>query len=393
MIQPSSPIAGHESPTVIIVGSSARAAAFSALRSGLTPICIDQFADADLQLAAQAIRVADYPHGFIAALEPLGNDPLLYLGGLENHPEIIQQFADRQPLLGASVEVLGRVRDPFHVASEFAKPRFPCLEVCPADAPPSRNGAWLMKPLHGTGGRGITEWNDSARLPDEPIYFQRRQAGDSYSALFVAPSGTTDVRFVGITRQFNGGELLGAGPFAWCGSVGPVTLPMATEHMVRRIGNFLSWRFGMRGIFGIDFILDDDVPWITDVNPRYPASAEVLEHICGLTLLSDHFRVFIDDAPPLNETPPTPVAAMGKFVLYAKSAFQAPELDQWLQEGDLEAHDLWRRTPRIADIPRPGTRIRQGEPICTLFTVGATPDKCLEQLPDIVRDTESRLIL
>ena len=387
-------MAVHESPKVIIVGSSARAAAFSALRSGLTPICIDQYADADLQLVAEATCVADYPDGFITALEPLGHHPLLYLGGLENHPAAIQQFADRQPLFGAPVEVLARVRDPFHIAREFEKPRFPCLEVCPADAPPSRNGAWLMKPLQGTGGRGITEWNDSASLPDEPVYFQKRQSGNSYSALFVAPPGTTDVRFVGITRQFNGDELLGAPPFAWCGSVGPVTLPVATEHMVRRIGNYLSWRFGMCGIFGFDFILDDgDVPWITDVNPRYPASTEVLEHICGVTLLSNHYRMFIEEPPPLHETSPTPVEAMGKFVLYAKSGFQAPEPARWLNEEDLDPHDLWRRTPRIADIPRPGTQICTGEPICSLFTVGATPDECLEQLPDIVRDTESRLNL
>lgn len=390
MIQ-ASPDTDDTRQEVIIVGASARAAAFSARRSGLTPICLDRFADADLQQVADATRVVDYPVGILTALEKHEHQPALYVGGLENNAALVEQLAASRPLLGNPVEVLARVRDPFQLAAEFAKARFPCLDVRPADAPPPRDGQWLIKPLKGTGGRDIAAWDETAELLDEPAYFQKRQAGDSHSAVFVAPPDTTDVRFVGMTRQLDGAELLGAPPFAWCGSVGPVTLGVGTEQMVRRIGNFLSWRFGLCGLFGYDFILDEaDVPWLTEVNPRYPASAEVLEHICGLTLIGDHCRTFCDHWPPLSESPPTPVAAMGKFVLYARSELEAPAPDRWLHDGDLDA-DVWKRTPRVADIPPAGARIQPGEPICTLFTAGQSRVECLEQLPALIQDTESRL--
>ena len=46
-----------------IVGSSARAAASSAVRAGFFVRAGDLFADADLAQVAEATRVADYPAG------------------------------------------------------------------------------------------------------------------------------------------------------------------------------------------------------------------------------------------------------------------------------------------------------------------------------------------
>ena len=37
----------------------------------------------------------------------------------------------------------------------------------------------------------------------------------------------------------------------------------------------------LRGVFGVDFILHDGSPCVVEVNPRYPASVEVLEHATG----------------------------------------------------------------------------------------------------------------
>lgn len=386
------PTARDTPPEIIIIGASARAAAFSACRSGLTPICFDRFADADLQRVADATRVGDDPPGILEALNHLDQLPVLYVGGLENRPTLIRQLHESRPLFGNTAEVVDRVRDPFQLAAEFAKARLPCPDVRPTAEPPPRAGDWLLKPLHGTGGRGICVWNESAELPHEPAYFQHRKQGESYSAVFLAPRDTTDVRFVGITRQLNGTARLAAPPFAWCGSIGPVTLSVETEHMIRRIGNYLSWRLGVCGLFGFDFLLDDEnVPWITEVNPRYPASAEILEHICGLTLIGDHCRIFRSEWPTLAETPPTPVPAMGKFVLYAREDLTAPDAHCWLPEADLNRTDLWQQTPRIADIPVPGSRVRRGEPVCTLFTIGASAEECLAQLPVLIQDTEARL--
>src|SRR5882672_6712717 len=95
-----------------IVGASARAAAFSALRSGYQVVAADLFADADLQRACPVTRIADYPAGLITWLEKVECDAWLYTGALENHPQFVDRMAAIRPLLGNAGEPLRDVRNP-----------------------------------------------------------------------------------------------------------------------------------------------------------------------------------------------------------------------------------------------------------------------------------------
>ena len=74
---------------LIILGATARAAAFSAQRAGMRPWCVDLFADADLARACPARRVAldAFPAGLIDALAGAPDGPVIYTGGLENRPD------------------------------------------------------------------------------------------------------------------------------------------------------------------------------------------------------------------------------------------------------------------------------------------------------------------
>ncbi len=377
---------------LLIVGASTRAAAFSARRAGFQPICLDLYADADTQLAATVHAVGDYPDGIARAINGYAGIPCLYVGALENSPAVLDKLAESSELLGNRAQALQRVRDPQQLASLLAEIRLPVLESRPADDAPPRDGDWLIKPLRSAGGRRIAVWDESAVPLDEPHYFQRRVHGNSYSALFVAPPDRRDVRFVGITGHLTGAAELNARPFAWCGSVGPETLPFNVEHLIRRIGNFISWRLEICGLFGIDFVLDDqEQPWLTEVNPRYTGSAEVLEHALGLTLVRDHCTAF-GLQPPDHCTPPEGVPAIGKFILYSDRDLIAPDPADWLQPDEWLHADCWKSTPRIADIPATGTRLDQGDPICTIFTTGAVPVECLQRMPDAVADVRARLL-
>ena len=89
--------------SVVIIGASTRATAFSADRAGLRPWCIDLFADADLErrFPVRRVPIEKYPRGLIAAMRDAPEGPVIYTGGLENHPELIGQIdrpraADRQ---------------------------------------------------------------------------------------------------------------------------------------------------------------------------------------------------------------------------------------------------------------------------------------------------------
>ena len=98
---------------LLIFGASVRAAAFSALRAGLRPWCIDLFADRDLKAHCPARRLRGaFPNGFLDELRDAPPGPWLYTGGLENHPFVVSQLADRRTLWGNDAGALMKVRNP-----------------------------------------------------------------------------------------------------------------------------------------------------------------------------------------------------------------------------------------------------------------------------------------
>jgi hypothetical protein len=80
---------------LLIVGASARAAAFSALRAGFEPVCLDLYADADLAAVARALRVASFPEEGIDVLARWPDVPAIYVGAMENHGALIDALAAR----------------------------------------------------------------------------------------------------------------------------------------------------------------------------------------------------------------------------------------------------------------------------------------------------------
>src|SRR5689334_10586671 len=87
---------------LLIIGASARAAAFSALRAGLQPCCADLFADADLQAVCpvQRLPAGKYPQGFLELAGSERSGPWMYTGGLENRPGLVRRMAQLRPLWG-----------------------------------------------------------------------------------------------------------------------------------------------------------------------------------------------------------------------------------------------------------------------------------------------------
>src|SRR5229473_2024137 len=102
------------SQPLLILGASARATAFSALRAGLQPWCADLFADADLQArcAVERVKPADYPTRFLKSLDADIPGPWMYTGGLENWPGLVAKMERHRPLWGNGVKSLSLARSP-----------------------------------------------------------------------------------------------------------------------------------------------------------------------------------------------------------------------------------------------------------------------------------------
>src|SRR5205085_2639734 len=102
---------------VLLVGASVRAAAFSALRAQLQPLCADLFADADLKARCPVVRIAagNYPAAIAAISAAVAPGPWIYTGGLENYRGLIRKVAARHSLWGNGPAELRKARAPHSV--------------------------------------------------------------------------------------------------------------------------------------------------------------------------------------------------------------------------------------------------------------------------------------
>ena len=398
-------------PRLLIVGASARAAAFSACRAGWLPVTIDLFDDADLQQVADSRRVESLSN--LARLESeLPAIPWMFTGGIENHPDLIQKFSQQRRLWGTPAEGVAAVRDPRQVEDILRQSGIPCLEIREQEQPPPPDGGWMLKPRCGGGGRGIGRWLPSATTSPtfaEPHFFQKWIAGPSYSATFLALPDK--VALLQVSRQLftrDPGACPQQSPmqtpemtvpgtpqtddYPFAGNLAPIDLPLAILWQLQQIGSLLATAFPLRGLFGGDFILQGGTPWLVEINPRLTASMELLEPRLSIPLLELH-RLAVEafesgiqsqeleaivsaDVRSRSRVLRPVTGVFGKQIVFAvedgvTGAFPPGTSRQAISAGCL---------PLVADIPRPGQLLHPGDPLCTVFAWGATEAGCLEEL-------------
>jgi uncharacterized protein len=352
------------------MGASTRAAAFTAIRCGLLPRCVDYFSDRDLDSVCPVERLDPAKTWF-------------YTGGFENHPDLVEQISRRHRLWGVGADVLRAVRDPIAVARVLDQAKIPSLDVRLDPRGLPTDGSWLVKPIASGGGRGMEPLTSRSVSSSPSNYYQRRVDGPSFSALFV---GRRDgARLVGITRQWIGAAGV---PFAYRGSMGPCPMTAVLAQRLKAIGDRFAEAFGLVGWFGVDYVLSEDIPWPVEINPRYTASLEIHELASGRSLLDEH-RLACEGItgqpviPSSVEIPRAPVIA--KRILYAERPLVVPEIR--VDDRGCDPFEL----PTIADVPGAGTRVEPGEPIMTLFATGVDEATCCEELERQERSWMRRL--
>lgn len=363
---------------VLIVGGSTRAAASSALRAGLQPVCADLFADCDTRQIAEIIPVRSFPESLPDDVAHVRADGWFYTGALENRPDLIERIdqagASYGPLWGTRSAALKQIRNPFWIAATLRQSGHRALDVKAQTAEPPADGTWMLKPISSAGGRAVSVWNESRRSQgiQEPVYFQRLCQGDAISAVFRCdPTGIT---LLGMSRQLPGHALSeAAAPFLYSGSLGPLPCEQPADHyfelgaLVTRQLQSLANECQLQGIIGVDFIRDQNgIPWVLEVNPRYTASVEILE-------LSNQqsFLEMSGNKTPLHRLSERPIVM--KLIVYAPRSVVIGDLTR------LASTDEWQ-IPGIADIPVPESQIPAGWPICTVFSSGTTEEECVARL-------------
>jgi uncharacterized protein len=367
---------------ILLVGVSARGLAESAVNSGYSVMALDAFGDLDLQGFCEShalLRDFGIPYNaasLFQASRRLRFDAAVYTSNLENYPQVVQRFARHHDLLGNPADTLRRVRDSamlYHLlgGAGFEVPET-IFHVNGRRATPERR--WLNKPIRSGGGHRIT-FARAGGSPKRGFILQEYIAGLPCSASFVA-NGQQAV-LLGMSEQLIGLTEFGSQGFHYCGNLAPLAAVEDSQQgpgildQVRQIAGLLTRTFGLVGVNGFDFILQDGRVFLTEVNPRYSASMELIEKACSLPIFDLHVRAVthgtlpeIDVASFSNAHPPR---FYGKAILFAEKEVLTPDTHRWLQAG-------------IRDVPHPAERIRPGKPVCTLFAQGSTREDCFSHL-------------
>ncbi len=347
---------------VLILGASARAAVHSARRAGLAPHAADLFADRDATAYATVRRcdLADYPDGLERLAEGFPPMPWLYTGGLENHPELVDRVAAKRPLCGNAGGVLRKVRG--KAALQEMLDRVTGIPQVVFHDHADANLTWLRKSYGSSGGLGVSWATDMT--PRVGSYLQEFILGQCYSASHFSRANSTSC--LGVTEQLVGTEWLHAKPFSYAGNIGPYHYDREFDWEIQeKCGRTESWR-GLEFCWGIDLVDGKGFLHLVDVNPRYTASMEVLEHATG--------RCALDGVQRREPRP----GVVGKAVYYAPHALRFPEVAT-IERAIEVAADPWA-LPEYADIPHVGSVIDAGQPVLSFFERAADAEACREAL-------------
>jgi predicted ATP-grasp superfamily ATP-dependent carboligase len=288
---------------------------------------------------------------------------------------MVARISRNHRLLGNSAETLHAVRNPVRLADVLRRHGLSCPDVHSSLEGLPRDGTWLEKPVASGGGRLIRPLEQASGTLFEPTYFQGRIIGGSFSTLFIANQGQASL--IGATRQLIG---VPGSPFAYRGSIGPVTVSERLKDRLDLMGRVLAWEFGLVGLFGVDYILRGDEPWALEVNPRYTASVEVLELALRRPLLAEHLQACDPALFASNRSSETATAhpaprVVAKAIIYASHSLVTP---------DIPLDHAWREdafaVPPVADVPWPATRIEAGQPIMTVFSTDTDLSICESRL-------------
>lgn len=361
---------------LLIVGNSVRLLVQSAARAGLRPVALDLYADADTQECAEAAApLIPAPQGFdpphllatAARLAPAGRYPLVYGSGLDTAPDLLERLAAGREVFGNPPSTLRLLRTPerfFGLLRELDIP-FPDIRL----EPPADPENWLVKAGCGEGGKRVRFCAQGAPAgPDE--YYQRRLPGSPLSALFLADGEHAEI--IGFNTQWT--VSLYGRPFLFCGAVNRADLDGRRHGVVADYVARLVRALGLRGLNGLDFMLDGPVCRVLEVNPRPTATTALYDRDFPEGLLAAHLRACRGQRV---EVPPSETVRAFRAV-FAPTDFTLPDGISWPD---------W-----CGDRPLPNTRFSAGQPVCTVAAEGGNPAEVETQLAHRATEVFERLL-
>jgi uncharacterized protein len=343
---------------LLIVASSGRALAASAARSAQPVVVLDLYNDLDTRALSASSRAVAKSNGrfdaqrlLAAAAElcpPERCAGFVYGSGLEARTGLLGKLARNRTLYGNEPDTVAMVKDParFFALLDKLYTDHPAIRL----EPPDDVEGWLIKRTGATGGGHVRHARKRHRARPRR-YFQRYQHGRTLSALFAADGRRAQV--LGFNEQWTA-DVPWCARYCYGGAVTCTDMPQTIESEIERIASRLVAETALKGINGVDFILDGDRMFVLEVNPRPTATIELYDRDVDGGMLALHLRACAGELP----LRPRLNGARAHAIVYAAAALRVPLRIDW---------PGW-----CTDLPEAGTTIPEGAPVCSVHAAGET---------------------
>lgn len=343
---------------MVVAGTGVRALAEFGVRAGFRMGAADCFGDDDTRAAARMVALASMNEGSTLAAAAFSLHPwstrqprLVWGAGFEGGGYMLRKLQRSFRLCGNTPFVMDLAGEPRRFFELLDTLDIPYPEV--SFVPVSEPRGWLLK--HGAGYGGMRVFDAAyprSGTQRADAYWQRRIAGEAFSVTFAADGGKASV--MGFNTQLN--RRHGPRPCVYHGAITGCDLDGRQRGLVEDYVARLTRSLGLRGINGMDFIMNDGDPLFLELNARPPATLELYDPdlpdggAMALHLEACEGRLVL--AGPVGGA-----MSRGHRILYAEEDMAVPAV-HW---------PAW-----VKDRPAPGTRVAAGEPICSIHGEGTS---------------------
>jgi len=357
---------------VLAVGANVRHIASSAARAGCVVFAADCYSDLDLAESVSRSFLLDCDPSISGDLarsaenliqRVLDRDRIdcLVLG-----PGIEEMRIDGVKILNNPPEKISEVSDKLWLARWLEREGFAAVPTRSLGEDRDLGGFPLMvKPRKGAGGaenRLVLNDEDLASLEGDLIV--QEMVDGIPSSVSVIADGEEAVA-ISANEQLIGTDWLGGSGFRYCGNISPLDLapddPVVADMI--EIAEEIAIQLHLVGSNGIDFLLTESGPVVLEVNPRFQGSLDAVEISTGMNIFRAHQLSFDGNLPER----PKPRGFGGRAILFAK--------DDLKIEADLRGVTRW-----VADVPRPGSSAKKGDPIASIKSFGEERKKAMDLL-------------
>ena len=351
----------------IIVGLSVRSLAVSAAKAGIGVYAIDCFADLDVDANSIRSKIADWDEigidseSLLKAIEkcdPQTQLPVIFGGGLEHTPSVLDQISQHRRLLGNSAETIRKVCEPkifFAALTKLGVPHPATQFSTPVD-----DKTWLIKTIGGSGGTHIERYSNQKTTSGN--YFQCCLQGKTITATVLASEH--DNQIVGFSEQWCS-EVDEDRPFTYGGAVSIDCQQISKSLLIsikQHINDVISY-FRLRGLLSFDMIIDGDSWYLLEVNPRPGFTFEL--HEGDDSFIGAHWDVFDAKHSELRSISLDGIFR-AHYIVYASDNIRVPIDWEWPH---------W-----VTDQNRAEVSISKFEPLCTVNAENSTSESAKQMV-------------